>query len=56
MAKFKKLHYLNRKLQNLINQIRKCKLPAMKAIKFNGRPCNKLDNLWNTLHQLYNSA
>ena len=31
-------------------------LPATKAIKFNGLPCNHLDDLWNVLHQSYNSA
>lgn len=28
----------------------------MEAIKFNGNPYNKLNNLWQTLYQSYNSA
>lgn len=28
----------------------------MEAIKFNGYPCNDLNNLWQALHQSYNIA
>ena len=39
-----------------MNQIRNQKLLATEAIKFDGHLCNKLDNLWQALYQLYNSA
>ena len=39
-----------------MNWIKKQKLPAMEAIKFNEYPCNELDNLWQTLHQSFNLA
>ena len=40
----------------MINQVRKQKLPAIKAIKFNECPYNKLDELWQALHLSYNLA
>ena len=46
----------NKRLQNLMNQIKKQKLPAMEAIKFNGLLCNNLNNLQQALYQFYNSA
>ena len=46
----------NKRLQNFMNWVKKYKLLAIKAIKFNDLPYNQLDNLQNTLHQLYNSA
>jgi len=39
-----------------MNWVKKQKLPVMEAIKFNGIPCNNLDDLWQVLHQSYNSA
>ena len=32
------------------------KLSAIEALCFNGQPCIKLDELWQALHQLFNSA
>ena len=46
----------NKKPQNLMNQIKKQKLPAMEAIKFNGLLYNNLNNLQQALYQFYNSA
>jgi len=43
-------------LWELINWIKKQKLPAIKTIQFNNQPCIKLDNLWNTLHGFFNLA
>ena len=39
-----------------MNWIKKPKLPAIKAIKYNGQQCNNLDELWQVLHQFYNVA
>ena len=39
-----------------MNWVKKHKLPAIKAIKYNGQPCIKLDNLWDTLHDSFNST
>ena len=36
----------NQKPWNLINWVQKQKLPAMKAIQYNGRLCIKLDDLY----------
>jgi len=39
-----------------MNWVKKQKLPAMEAIKFNELSCNNLDDLWKVLYQSYNSA
>ena len=39
-----------------MNYIKKYKLPATEAIKFNRHSCNKLDDLWQVLYQSYNAA
>jgi len=39
-----------------MNWIKKYKLLAIEAIKFNSLPCNELNYLWQALYQLYNSA
>ena len=39
-----------------MNWVKKHKPPTTEAIKFNGQPCNNLDDLWYTLHHSYNSA
>jgi len=35
-----------------MNWIKKQKLPAMEAIKFNELSCNNLDDLWKVLHHV----
>ena len=35
----------NKRLWDLMNWVKKCKLPAIEVIKFNSHPCNKLDEL-----------
>ena len=42
--------------QELISQINKCKLPAIKIIKYNGQPCLDLEDLWQALHSSFNTA
>ena len=39
-----------------MNWVKKRRLPATEAIKFNGSPCLSLDSLWNTLHNFFNNA
>ena len=36
-----------------MNWIKKCKLPTIKAIQFNGWLYIKLEDLWNTLHSFF---
>ena len=40
----------------LMNWIKKRKLPAIEVIHFNSQPCIGLDDLWNALHRLFNST
>ena len=40
----------------LMNLVKKRKLSVIKAIQYNGCLCIKLEKLWNTLHNLFNSA
>ena len=42
--------------QELINQVKKIKLLAIKVIKHNGHFYLELNNLWQALHELFNSA
>ena len=43
-------------LWELINWVKKKKLPVIKAIQYNGCPCIKLENLWEALYNSFNSA
>ena len=40
----------------LMNWVKKRRLPAMEAIKFNRSPCLSLESLWNALHKSFNNA
>jgi len=40
----------------LMNWVKKRKLPATEAIKHNDHPCLTPDSLWNTLHSSFNTA
>jgi len=40
----------------LMNWVNKCKLPAIKMIKYNGQPCLELDYIWQALHSSFNTA
>ena len=42
--------------QELINWVKKCKLPVVEAIQYKGCPCIKLEDLWNALHSSFNST
>ena len=39
-----------------MNWVKKQKLPATEAIQYNSWPCVKLDDLWQSLHLLFNTA
>ena len=39
----------------LMNWINKCKLPTIKAIKYDGQPCLSPDSLWGALHATFNT-
>ena len=40
----------------LMNWVKKRKLPATEAIKYNGSPCLSPNSLWNALYSLFNTA
>ena len=40
----------------LMNWISRRKLPAIKAIKCNSRPCLSLESLWKALHNIFNTT
>jgi len=40
----------------LINWVKKRKLPTTEAIQYNGRSCIQLKDLWEVLHNIFNSA
>jgi len=40
----------------LMNWVNKCKLPSIKAIKYNDQLYLTIDNLWNALHSTFNTA
>ena len=39
-----------------MNWVNKCKLLAIKTIKYNGQPCIEIDDLWQALHLTFNTA
>ena len=43
-------------LWELMNQVKKCKLPAVKVIQFNRQPYIELNDLQNILYNYFNSA
>ena len=46
----------NRGSWELISWVNKCKLPVIKAIKYDNQLCLTLDSLWNTFHSTFNTT
>ncbi|KAJ2923470.1 hypothetical protein H1R20_g13624, partial [Candolleomyces eurysporus] len=46
----------NKRPWDLMEWIKERKNPLCEAIQFEGRPCHKLDDLWDALHSTYNAA
>ena len=54
--KIQEISNKTRCFQELMNQVKKKNLPAVKAIKYNTYPCLKINDLWNALHSTFNLA
>jgi hypothetical protein len=46
----------NQCLWDLMEWVKQHKLPACKAIQYQGQPCHTLESLWDALHGTYNAA
>ncbi|KAF5347006.1 hypothetical protein D9756_011009 [Leucocoprinus leucothites] len=46
----------NKRPWDLMEWVKQRKLPAIEGIRYQGRPCNDLPDLWNALPSSYNSA
>jgi len=47
---------LNKHPWDLMEWVKQRKLPACEAIQYNGQPCHQMSELWDALHNTYNSA
>jgi len=46
----------NKRPWDLMSWVRKKSLSAIESILYENHPCNTLPDLWNALHNLYNSV
>jgi hypothetical protein len=55
-AHIKEISKTNMYPWDLMEWVKQRKLPACKAIQFQGQPCHTLESLWDALHGTYNAA
>jgi len=54
--KIQEITLKNQRLWDLMNWVKKRNIPAIKTIQFNKQPYIKIEDLWNTLYLIFNSA
>jgi hypothetical protein len=55
-AHIEEISKTNMHLWDLMEWVKQHKLPACKAIQYQGQPCHTLESLWDALHGTYNAA
>ena len=55
-AKIEEIAKTNRRPWDLMEWVKGQKLPPCEAIQYNGQPCHTMPELWDALHNTYNSA
>jgi len=55
-AKIEEIAKTNRRPWDLMEWVKGRKLPPCEAIQYNGQPCHTMPELWDALHNTYNSA
>ncbi|PPQ93963.1 hypothetical protein CVT25_014802, partial [Psilocybe cyanescens] len=55
-SRITELSITNKRTWDLMSWVQQRKLPPCKAIQYQGQPCHALPQLWDALHNTYNSA
>ncbi|PPQ94762.1 LOW QUALITY PROTEIN: hypothetical protein CVT25_007502, partial [Psilocybe cyanescens] len=55
-SKMTEISITNKHTWDLMSWVQQCKLPPCEAIHYQGQPCHTLPQLWDALHNTYNSA